>query len=258
MTAGFNAVALAGGELESDFRRAGYEVPNKAYLPISGEVMLICVLRALRGSTAIKQIRCVTPLTAAASVPQLSALADEIIQPGGDLIDSVLAGVRGLPDNEMVVVSATDMPLLSVAAVDDFARLAASTPCDIGYGFVERSVHERSYPSIRHTWVHLKDGTFCGAGMSVIRAGYVARVAAVLRNFTGARKSPLRLASLFSPTLVLKILTGQLSIAELERRAGELTGLVCRGLRSSYPELAVNVDRLGDLSEIESIIRYLP
>jgi GTP:adenosylcobinamide-phosphate guanylyltransferase len=258
LTGSFNAIALAGGALETDFRRAGYDVPNKAYLTIGGETMLVRVLRALRGSRAIKQIRCVTPLPAADTVPQLSSLVDRIVQPGDDLIDSVLAGVAELPSDERVVISATDMPLLTATAVDAFAQLAAKTPCDIGYGFVERSVHERSYPSVRHTWVRLKGGTFCGAGLSVIRAGCVASVANVLRTFTGARKSPLRLAALFSPLLVVKILTAQLSVGELERRASELTGLVCRGVECPYPELAVNVDHLNDLAEVESIIRYLP
>lgn len=248
------AIALAGGNLESDFAAAGYSVPNKAYLPIGGELMLVHVLRALRGCAAIVQIRCITPRSAAALAPELSQLCDALIEPGVDLIDSVLAGLSGLADDERACIVATDMPLLTPDAVDGFVDQALQTPCDIGYGFVERGAHDRLYPQVRHTWVKLRDGTFCGGGMSIIRAGAAAQIQEALRAFTAARKSPLKLASLFSPALVFKALRGTLSIAELERRASELTGLTCRGILCRDPEVAVNVDKLEDLRTVEAIL----
>ena len=254
---GFAAVALAGGSLETDFRRAGYDVPNKAYLPVGGTLMIERVLRALRGASSIKQIRCVTPAAAAATAPCVAQLCDAVVEPGADLIGSVLEGFAGLPDDQLVVVAATDMALLTPASVEGFTSEVARTPCDVGYGFVERGVHDRSYPQVRHTWVRLREGTFCGAGLSVIRAGAAPKIQSVLRDFTAARKSPAKLASLFSASLALKILTGQLDVAELERRAGELTELVCRGILCPDPEVAVNVDRVEDLRTVEAIISKL-
>lgn len=250
----FSAVALAGGDLETDFRQAGYSVPNKAYLPVAGELMLLRVLRALRGSATVGEVRLVTKTSAAQREPEVMGLCDEVIEQGPDLIASVLAGVRGLPADERVMIVATDMPLLTSQAVDRFAALGAQTPCDVGYGFVERKLHDRAYPQVRHTWVRLREGTFCGAGMSLIRAGKTGQLETVLRDFTAARKSPAKLASLFSPALVLKVLTGQLTVAELERRASELTGVVCRGILCPDAEAAVNVDRLEDLRAIEAIL----
>lgn len=251
----FTAVALAGGSLEPDFRSAGYDVPNKAYLPIAGEVMLARVLHALREASSIKEIRCVTQSAAATRMPRVAQLCDVVIEPGPDLTSSVLAGFQGLADDERVLLVATDLPLLTSRAVDDFARLVADTPCDIGYGFVERGLHDRAYPAVRHTWVRLREGTFCGAGVSAVRAGAAGQVEVVLRRFTEARKSPVKLASLFSPALVLRVFLGQLGIAELERRASELTGLVCRGIMCPDPEVAVNVDCLEDLRTVEALLK---
>ncbi len=250
----FTAVALAGGELETDFRQAGYDVPNKAYLPVDGELMLVRVLRALRGSSAVGEIRLVTQTSAAQREPEVMRLCDVVIEQGPDLIASVLVGFAGLHPDERVMIVATDMPLLTSQAVDRFAALGAQTPCDVGYGFVERKLHDRTYPQVRHTWVRLREGTFCGAGMSLIRAGKTGQLERVLRDFTAARKSPVKLASLFSPALVLKVLAGQLGVAELERRASELTGVVCRGIMCPDAELAVNVDRVEDLRAVEAII----
>jgi molybdopterin-guanine dinucleotide biosynthesis protein A len=250
----FTAVALAGGELEKDFRHAGYDAPNKAYLQVGGELMLVRVLRALRGSPAVGEIRLVTQTSAARREPDVMQLCDAVIEQGPDLIASVLAGFAGLPADERAMIVATDMPLLTSPAVDRFAALGAQMPCDVGYGFVERKLHDRAYPQVRHTWVRLREGTFCGAGMSLIRAGKTGQLETVLRDFTAARKSPAKLASLFSPALVLKVLTGQLGVAELERRASELTGVVCRGIMCPDAEVAVNVDRVEDLRTIESIV----
>ncbi len=254
MTDGFTVVALAGGILEAEFQAAGYNVPNKAYLQIDGELMLVRVLRALRNASAVKEIRCVTPALAAVSAPAVAQTCDKLVEPGEDLIQSMIAGMAGLPADERVLVTATDIPLLTSSAVDDFASLANRTPCDVGYGCVERALHDAAYPEIRHTWVRLRDGTFCGAGMSVIRVGSAAQMEQVLRGFTSARKSPARLAALFSPALVIKLLTGRLTVAELERRADELTGLTCRGIMCHDPAIAVNVDRLSDLRAVESLL----
>lgn len=252
----FTAVALAGGSLEEDFQRAGYRVPNKAYLRIGGVTMLERVLRALRGASSVGSIRCITPPDAFASAFSASAqeLCDEVVAPGTDLIDSLLAGFAGLPDDAMVLVAATDIPLVTPIALDAFTARASTSPCDVGYGCVRREPHVAKYPQVRHTWVRLREGTFCGAGVSVIRAGAAARIASLLREFAAARKSPLRLASIFSPFLVFRVMLGLVGIAELERRANELTSLRCRGIACDEPELAVNVDCLADLRTIEPLI----
>ncbi len=250
----FSVVALAGGSLEADFRRARYDVPNKAYLPIGDELMIVRVLRALKGAAGVKEIRCVTQPDALASQPQIQRLCDAVIPPGADLIGSVIAGLEGLRNDERVLVAATDMPLLTSEAVDSFADLASSTPCDVGYGFVERKIHDRKYAGVRHTWVRLREGTFCGSGFSVLRVGAAKRIQDALRRFTDARKSPAKMASLFSFGLVVRLLMGQLSVKELEQRANTLTGLTCRGLMCPYPEVAVNVDRVSDLRQIEGFL----
>ncbi len=252
----FTAVALAGGRLERDFRDAGYDVVNKAYLPVGGATMLERVLRALRGAHCVGEIRCVTPaqIFGATYGPAAPRLCDKLIAPGEGLIDSLIAGFDGLDESAHVLVAATDIPLLTASAVDAFADRARSASCDIGYGCVSRPRHDEVYPQVRHTWVRLREGTFCGGGISVIRAGAVAPLVALLYKIAAARKSPLRLALLFSPFLVVRLLLGLVAIPELERRADALSGVTCRCIPCDDAEIAVNVDRLSDLRVVESII----
>lgn len=251
----FVAVALAGGSLERDFVRAGYRVPNKAYLPIGPSFMLERVLRALRAASSVGRIRCITqPKAFSLAFGDDRSFCDDVIAPGADLIDSMLAGFTGLPPNQMVLVAATDIPLVTGSAIDTFASRAKALDCDLGYGCIRREPHVAAYPHIRHTWVRLREGTFCGGGVSVIRAGAAVHLASILREFAAARKSPLRLASLFSPFLVVRTALGLVGIAELERRASELTGVTCRGIPCDEPELGVNVDRLEDLRAVSQLV----
>ena len=251
----FVAVALAGGALEKDFRRANFSVPNKAYLPIGRVTMLERVLRALRASESVGRIRCVTqPNAYVAAFRDDRSFCDDVITPGVDLIDSMLAGFAGLPPMQMVLVAATDIPLVTGQAIDAFCSAARSLDCDLGYGCIRREAHVAAYPTIRHTWVRLREGTFCGGGISVIRAGAAPHIASILRDFAAVRKSPLRLASLFSPFLVVRTALGLVGIAELERRASELTGVTCRAIPSDEPVLGVNVDRLEDLRAVARLV----
>ncbi|HME82440.1 MAG TPA: nucleotidyltransferase family protein [Candidatus Eremiobacteraceae bacterium] len=255
----FTVVALAGGTLERDFRKAGYDVANKAYLPIAGTLMLERVLRAFRDSRSVGRIRVVTQpdAFAAAFGTDRGALADDVIAPGAGLIDSMLAGLAGLDEHAMTLVTATDLPLLSGAAIDAFvAQARALRPeYDIGYGFVSRQSHMAKYPQVRHTWVPLREGVFCGGGVSVLRAGAAVQAAELLRTVAALRKSPLRLAGVFSPGLLVRLPFGGVRVGELEERADALSGLRCRGIRCDEPDLAVNVDRLDDLIAAEEILR---
>jgi GTP:adenosylcobinamide-phosphate guanylyltransferase len=255
MALSFAAVALAGGNLEPDFRRAGYTAVNKAYLPVGDAIMLERVLRALHATTSVSRIRCVTqPDAFRAAFGDAAAIGIEVVEPGLDLIDSLLAGLGGLGENEIALVCATDIPLATPSAIDRFAAKVADVACDIGYGFVSRAAHMRKFPSVRHTWVKLREGTFCGSGISAMRAGAAPQVAELLKRVAAARKSPLRIAALFSPGLLLRLPFGGVPIAELEARAGAISGLVCRGLLCDDPELAVNVDTVDDLRTVEELV----
>src|ERR1700737_471527 len=147
----FAAVALAGGALEADFRAAGYNVVNKAYLKIGEATMLERVLRALPGAARVSHIRCVTPIDAfRATFGDPRAIGIDVVAPGQNLVDSLIAGLPGLNPDDVVLVCATAIPLATSAAIDAFAAKAAEFDCDIGYGYVSRDAHLRKFPQVRH------------------------------------------------------------------------------------------------------------
>ena len=61
------------------------------------------------------------------------------------------------------------------------------------------------------------------------------------------RKNPIAMARLFGMGLVLKYLVRNLSIAAVEKRFYQKTGIEGRALISDYAEIGVDVDKPSDL-----------
>lgn len=244
------AIVLAGGGPdEVSAMQPG--APNKAFVRIGGVALVERVLRALRESASIDRIVVVAP-------PQMHgdsalALADECRADGTRIRESLRNGLAGLPPDDAVLVVTSDLPVLTPQAVDDFVARARSVGGEIGYGCLERRVHLAAFPHVPHTWARLRDGTYCGGGLVALRPRALAALEHFIEQLGAARKKPWRLASLFGPRVLLKYVSGRLTIADAERRAREL-GVDARAVPSSYAETAVNVDRASDVALAERLV----
>ena len=240
-----NAVVLAGGppDAVSAFDPA---LPNKAFVPIGGTPLVTRVIGALRSVPEITHIVVVAPDAAHAS-PALAG-ADERRAGGARMIASLESGLAGSPPDELVVVAASDLPVLSAVAVSDLIAQARARDLDVAYTIVERRDHLARFPAIPHTWAKMANGRYCGGGVVVLRPRIVPALRAVLDDLGAARKSPLRLAALFGWDIVPRFALGLLSIAAAERRASAILGAPAGAIRSTFPEIAVNVDRPGDVA----------
>jgi GTP:adenosylcobinamide-phosphate guanylyltransferase len=238
------AVVLAGGAPDAVSALAP-GVPNKSFVPVAGVALVQRTLAALRGSTRIGRIVVVAPLGPATQAAL--AGADQIRPSGATMARSLRAGLLGLDPSELVLVCASDLPVLRPAAIDAFIALAEANGADLSYGCVERKAHLAAFPDVPHTWARFADGTFCGGGFVVLRPRTFARLEGLLGRLGRARKNPLRLAAIFGWRTLVRYALGTLSIAAAERRASELLGASVRAAPCA-PELAVNVDRPSDVA----------
>jgi molybdopterin-guanine dinucleotide biosynthesis protein A len=245
------AVVLAGGPAD-DVAALERGAVNKAFVHIGGMTLVERTLRALRSSSQIDRIVVVAPVGAHDDVAL--ALADERRADGVKIRTSLRNGLDGMPPDEIVLVSTSDLPILTPASVDDFVEHALERDADLGYGCVERTVHEALYPEVPHTWARLRDGTFCGAGFVAIKPRILPTLEGFIERLGAARKNPLRLASLFGWDVLARFALGRLTIAAAERRASQLLGARVCALVSPYPETGVNVDRISDVALAEQLV----
>jgi GTP:adenosylcobinamide-phosphate guanylyltransferase len=245
------ALVLAGGPRDA-VAQLQPDVPNKAFIRIRGQTLAERVIRSLRSSAWVDRIIVVAP--ASAHDDPALALADECRPDGARIRESLRNGLEGLPELELVLVAASDLPVLTAESIDDFARRAHHVDPELGYGCVERRVHLARYPRVPHTWAHLRDGAYCGTGFAVIKPRVLPSLERFIERLGAARKNPLALASLFGWDVLLKYLLRRLSIADAQSRASDIIGAPVRAIVSPYPEIAVNVDRVTDVALAEELI----
>lgn len=247
-----DAVVLAGGPVD-EVAQQQPGVPNKAFVEIGGKTLVARVLDPLRASASIGRLIVVAP-------PEVRARADlagidELRPDGKRITDSLRNGLAGLAPDVDVLIVASDLPVLTIAAVDDFAARTAALNADVVYGCVERSVHMASFPQVPHTWARMRDGTFCGGGIVAMKPRALPLLERFIERLGAARKHPIRLASLFGWDVLLRFAFRQLTVAQAEARASRLLGAPVRALISPFAETGVNVDRATDVALAEKLVK---
>jgi len=252
---GVNAVVLAGGGPDG-VSALEPGAPNKAFVRIAGTPLVARALGALRATPRVARIVVVAPPQVAGDAAL--AAADEVRPDGPRMLDSLISGLAGFPPDDLVLVAASDLPVLSVAAVDEFLDALPTRDLDVAYAILERTLHLARYPQVPHTWARLRDGAYCGGGLVALRPRVLARLGAVLDALGAARKSPLRLAALFGWDVLARLLLGTLRLSDAERRASALLGAPAGAIRSTHPEIAVNVDRPSDVALANELLDVAP
>jgi len=246
-----NAVVLAGGPHDAVAQlQAG--APNKAFVEIEGITLVGRVLAALRGAAGVGRLIVVAP-------PSMTGhrdlrLADELRPDGVHISESLRSGLAGLPAGEDVLIAASDLPVLTSVAAQDFVRGVDALSTDLVYGCVEKSVHLRRFPEVPHTWARMRDGTFCGGGLVAMKPRALPLLERFIEQLGAARKHPFKLASFFGWDMLARFAVGRLTISAAEARAARILGAPVRAFVSSFPETAVNVDRPSDVPLARTLV----
>ena len=248
----FDAVVLAGGPVDAVAQQQP-GAPNKAFVEIAGKTLVARVLEPLRASASIGRIVVVAPTEVRGRADV--AAADEVRPDGRRITDSLRSGLTGFDPDADVLIVASDLPVLTVPAVDDFAARTGALGADVVYGCVERSVHMASFPEVPHTWARMRDGTFCGGGIVAMKPRALPLLERFIERLGAARKHPIRLASLFGWDVLLRFALRQLTVAQAEARATKILGAPVRALVSPFAETGVNVDRVTDIALAEALVK---
>ena len=265
----WNAVVLGGGDPGDDFA-AAHGVAVKPLIEVAGRPMGEWVLRALRDSGQVARVAYVGPLT-----PEMAELIDVRVTDRGTLIANLEAGVaalrepgrgelgRGEPGRaeggnatRRVLVITADIPMLSGEQVRDVLQSAPDS--GLVYPIVQKSVCEASYPGVKRTYARLKDGTFTGGNLFLLDPALIGKFLPRLRAVLDARKQPIKLAGIVGPVFIVKMLLGQLKIAELERRVSQILGVEARALITPHAAVGTDIDKPGDLALAEQVLPRTP
>lgn len=254
-----DAIILVGGGGEPGLDAS---LPNKGFIQIAGRPLVAHVASALRDTRGIGRIAAVGPPETLRQVLPSEVI---VVSDGGGIMDNVVSAVQALSVGSPAVVAAapqltlvvaSDIPLLTSAAVEDFLSACEKDRADFYYAVVPQDAMERQFPGARKTYVRLTDGTFCGGSVMLFNVQVLDRVRSFVDRVIAARKKPWLLAQLFGWSIIMKFAAGRLSINEMMQKVTEILGIKAVPIITPHPELALDVD-VGKPENLEMIRKTL-
>ncbi|AYO29286.1 MAG: hypothetical protein PWR06_1276 [Thermoanaerobacteraceae bacterium] len=243
-----NALILAGKQADGPLKEVS---DSKATIKIEGKEMILYVIEALKALDFIQKIAVV------GDKDRLSFLAkkvDMIVEQGNSLPQNILRGAEAFPEDEELLVLTCDIPMITPEAIRDFAVKARELEADFCYPIVRKEDNDAKYPGVHRTYVRIKDGTFTGGNIVMLKAGTVKKAIEKAEAFLAYRKKPWMLARILGISFVVKFALGILTIKELENRVSDLFGLKARAVISNYPEIGTDVDKESDLELVRKVL----
>lgn len=250
----YDAVILAGGRYEWLKGLAGTDIT--CFAELGGKIILQRLADALTGSGRVNRIVLALPEDVLHLNADKFLTADFTVCPAGDsLPDTAMTAVAalGAKRNEKILFICDDIPMLTTEAVTDFLQQCESLPDgEIFYPVVSKEVCLNTYPTASRTFAPLSDGRYTGGNMVLVTAKAVADARKKAREIYARRKDPWKLCAWLGWKIALKAIFGKLTAQEVAKCCTEIFNLQCHAVISTYPEIAMDIDKPADWKLLHS------
>ncbi len=245
------AVVLAGTAEENELtEQAG--VKNKSFINLGGETVLGYVLRALQQAEEVVDICVVGP------AEDLKFLQEKysfrIVKERGTIAENIYAAYEEGIASEYFLLVTGDIPLLSPEALEDFLQQCDPYDLDFYYSVVPKEVVEGSYPGVKRTYISLREGTFTGGNIFLVRTEKLPVKLPHVEEFIRLRKSPARMLLKLGFPFLIKFFSKTLTIAGLTKRVQNLLEIKGRAVITFYPEIGTDLDKPSDLNLFQELL----
>ncbi len=247
---GINVLILAG-------QRAGVVDPLlvdtgaewKALLPILDVPMTDYVLAALDASGGLAKPYWVSGLDKDLIDKDLNQSPSE----GGPASSVVVAAQAGLPYPFMVTTC--DHPLLTSDIVEHFLRESKTSGADFTLGLAVKDVIQPAYPDVKRTYLKFKDQHVSGCNLFYIANEKGLEAIKFWRAAQHDRKKPIKLARRLGIGMLLKYITGGLTLEIAFEHASKSLNINAKYILLPFAEAAIDVDKPSDLALVTEILR---
>ena len=155
-------------------------------------------------------------------------------------------GLNVLEAQTTVLISTSDIPLITTEAVEDFLERCGKCDGDIYYSFVPKEINEAKYPGVERTYVKLSEGTFTGGNLVLLSPKAFRGNMEMIKKAAQLRKKPIQLCRMLGWRYLIKLIFGNLTIPEIEERVRQSFKIKAVGIVSPYPEVGIDVDKPSD------------
>jgi GTP:adenosylcobinamide-phosphate guanylyltransferase len=247
----FAAIVLAGDRGPDDPVARAAGVSCKALVPVGGRPMVLRVIDALEGSSAVDSLLvCGSSSRLLGHLPELEGMvaAGKIcwVENKSSPSLSTQAALSVLPDDNAVLVTTADHALLTPRMVDHFCTEAAESGCDVVAGLARADLVAAAFPEGHRTVTRLADGGYCGCNLFAFLTPRARNAAAFWRRVEEQRKHPLKIVWTLGLVAVLRYLFRRLTLMEGLARISELMDARAGAVWMPDAEAAVDVDKVED------------
>lgn len=242
------AIILAGSQGDSPLKDIN---ENKALIKIHDKEMVLYVVDALKKLDFIEKVALVGEQD---KLMPLKDHVDVIIDGSDTMTQNILKGVNHFSDEDFILILTSDIPMITSEAIRDFVEKARKLDGEFFYPIVKKEYNDKKYPGVKRTYVKIKDGTFTGGNIFLVRAGVIKKAIHKAESFLTYRKKPWMLARLLGISFIIKFLLGSLTISELENRVSQIFGVKAQAVQSSHPEIGTDVDKESDLMLAKTVL----
>lgn len=243
-----NAVVLAGG----DGAIIDPTVEIKGLVPVAGKPMVEWVVEALRGASHVNEIAVVVPT--GDGLGRWVDKADKVVISKQAFVDNLLAGVDSFRDELSILIATGDLPALTSAAVDDFVGRSLERQVDVSYPLVPKADMVEQFPGSERTYIKIVGGPVTGGNMMLLTPGVVHGNRDIGQRLFETRKSPIKMAKLLGPVFIVKLMSGRLDPADVEKKMEQLVGGKCAAIYTSHASIGADVDKPVDVVVAERVL----
>jgi GTP:adenosylcobinamide-phosphate guanylyltransferase len=240
-----DCIVVAGGvPQEEDLLYEYTQGKPKALLEMHGRTMLERVVDALQSA---RQIEDVVVVGLGSDMGQTFQRPVHHLPGLGNLVANTISGIDWVlqhkPDTQAVLCSSADIPLLTGEIVDAVIDMCRPFDHGVYYSFVTRETMEARFPGSNRTFTKLKGVEVAGGDLGIIQPDVVVNNRELWNALSNARKHAWQIAREVGIVVLIKLLTRQLSIPDIEKLATRLTGKPAKVLLNPYAEMGMDGDK---------------
>ena len=232
---------------------------SKTLLDMEGRTMLERVMDALQTSENVERI-VIVGLEGDMGM-QFSRPADMFLPDHGSMVANVIAGVEWLrrdkPDIEAVLYCTADIPTITGPIVDQFVQRCQPLEKGVYYILVSQEAMEERFPDSSRTYVKFNGVNAAGGDMAIARAELADSNQELWEALSNARKHAWKLARIVGFSTLVKYLTRQLSLEEVQKTAERIIDYPVEIVVDPPAELAMDADKPDQVDMLRAELRRM-
>lgn len=248
----FNALVLAGTKEKGPLEIVA-NVDNKALIMINDKPIIEYVVDALKNTENIDKVLVVGPKDEL--YPYIGKKVEKILESGSSILENMEIGLNYFNSKSNLLLLASDIPLITSQAIDEFINKCIERDAYIGYPIITKDDIVKKYPETIRTYVEMKEGTFCGGNIVFFKPEVFFHKRELIKELYDNRKANWKNAKILGFKFIIKFLFKTLTLDEIEKKVTEIVGYKSVAVKISHPEIMIDLDKPSDLEVIKKYLK---